>query len=89
MKQLLLAIVFSILALPLTAQSIGETTNRPPKYEVRAAWITGCLWFGLATYPCHHARKYPETKGQNLIEILDRLERCELQHRTLPDTDTR
>ena len=72
MKQLLLAIVFSILALPLTAQSIGETTNRPPKYEVRAAWITAV--YGL-DWPRTRATTPESIRKQKaeLIEILDRL----------------
>ena len=72
MKQLLLAIVFSILALPLTAQSIGETTNRPPKYEVRAAWVTAV--YGL-DWPRTRATTPESIRKQKaeLIEILDRL----------------
>ena len=72
MKQLLLTILFSILVLPLAAQSIGETTNRPPKYEVRAAWITAV--YGL-DWPRTRATTPEGIRKQKaeLVEILDRL----------------
>ena len=64
MKQLLLTILFITFVLPLTAQSAGEMVTRPPKYEVRAAWLTAV--YGLdwprtrATSP-----KASENKRQN------------------------
>ena len=72
MKQLLLTILFSILILPLAAQSIGETTNRPPKYEVRAAWVTAV--YGL-DWPRTRATTPEGIRKQKaeLVEILDRL----------------
>ena len=47
MKQLLLTILFITFVLPLTAQSAGEMVTRPPKYEVRAAWVTAVYGLSL------------------------------------------
>ena len=57
MKQLLLTILFFTFVLPLTAQSAGEMITRPPKYEVRAAWVT-------AVYGLDWPRRHPKTKGR-------------------------
>ena len=64
MKQLLLTILFITFVLPLTAQSAGEMVTRPPKYEVRAAWVTAV--YGLdwpRTVP--PVPKASENKRQN------------------------
>ena len=64
MKQLLLTILFITFVLPLTAQSAGEMVTRPPKYEVRAAWVTAV--YGLdwprtrATVPKANQKKKHE-----------------------------
>ena len=61
MKQLLLTILFITFVLPLTAQSAGEMVTRPPKYEVRAAWVT--VWTGPVPVP--PVPKASENKRQN------------------------
>ena len=48
MKQLLLTILFITFILPLAAQSVGETPAHPPKYEVRAAWVTAVYGLDLS-----------------------------------------
>lgn len=63
MKQLLLTILFITFVLPLTAQSAGEMVTRPPKYEVRAAWVTAVYGLGLAPYPCHQSRGIRKQKA--------------------------
>ena len=72
MKQLLLTILFITFVLPLTAQSAGEMVTRPPKYEVRAAWVTAV--YGL-DWPCTRATSPEGIRKQKaeLVEILDRL----------------
>ena len=63
MKQLLLTILFITFVLPLTAQSAGEMVTRPPKYEVRAAWVTSMVWTGPVPVP--PVPKASENKRQN------------------------
>lgn len=72
MKQLLLTILFITFVLPLTAQSAGEMVTRPPKYEVRAAWVTAV--YGL-DWPRTRATSPEGIRKQKaeLVEILDRL----------------
>lgn len=72
MKQLLLTILFFTFVLPLTAQSAGEMVTRPPKYEVRAAWVTAV--YGL-DWPRTRATSPEGIRKQKaeLVEILDRL----------------
>ena len=64
MKQLLLTILFITFVLPLTAQSAGEMVTRPPKYEVRAPWVTAV--YGLTgPVPVPPVLKASENKRQN------------------------
>ena len=74
MKQLFFTILFAVFLLPLAAQSPspGETPACPPKYEVRAAWVTAV--YGL-DWPRSRATTPEGVRKQKaeLIEILDRL----------------
>ena len=87
MKQLLLTILFITFVLPLTAQSAGEMVTRPPKYEVRAAWVTAV--YGL-DWPRTRATSPEGIRKQKaeLVEILDRLKDANF-NTVLPDANAR
>ena len=86
MKQLLLTILFITFILPLAAQSGGETPAHPPKYEVRAAWVTAV--YGLAPLPRHHPRRHPEAESRTYRNT-GPTESRQLQYRSVSDTYTR